>query len=297
MMKSTKLKTAGLSNPVYRSTDNLRDPSVFPVEGGYRVFYSRLSGRDWGDPLSWTVSAAITTDFRSYTDQRDITRTGYASPGDLIYWHGRYILPYQSYPVHPCRLCFSESSDLRRWSDPIFFLDEALNLPWNDAGRLIDPCFVIDGDTLHCYFVGTSNKPNRANLLGHATTSDPNLREWRILSVDKPLLGRSERAVDGVENVAVYRTGTQWTMIFSEGLAAQHLAIASSDDLYAWTVQDALAIPSQAWMAYKHGAPFVWKEEDCWWMILMGESVEHRTSFGLLYSMDGLSWTTIPEKL
>jgi sucrose-6-phosphate hydrolase SacC (GH32 family) len=296
-MKTTKIDSSRLANPVYQSTDNLRDPSVFPVDGGYHVFYSRLSGPDWADPKNWTVSAAYTSDFQLYADQRDITGAGFASPGDLVHWHGRYILPYQSYPVHPCRLCFSESTDLRNWSEPTFFLDEALGLPWNDAGRLIDPSFVIDGDVLHCWFVGTSNTPNRANLLGHAVTRDPLLRDWRILSVDKPLLGRSERATDGVENVAVYRTGTQWTMIFSEGLAAQHLAVAASADLYSWTVLGALKIPSQAWMAYKHGAPFVWKEEDRWWMMLMGESAQRRTSFGLLYSKDGLSWTSLPEKL
>ena len=43
--------------------------------------------------------------------------------------------------------------------------------------------FVVDGDTLHCWFVGTSMKPDKANLLGHAITRDPKLEKWEILTL------------------------------------------------------------------------------------------------------------------
>jgi hypothetical protein len=114
-------------------------------------------------------------------------------------------------------LVFSESSDLRTWSAPKPFLTEALSLPWNTYHRVIDPSFVVDGDGLHCFFVGSihqtnaADKPVRANLLGHAVTRDPALGKWDILTRDAPLIGVSASAPDGVENTMVFKTGDHWT--------------------------------------------------------------------------------------
>ena len=118
------------------------------------------------------------------------------------------------------------SKDVGGWSPGRTFLVEAARLPWNGQRRVIDPSFVIDGDTLHCFFVGSAvhkdadGKSIRANLMGHAVTRDPQLQQWEILTRDRPLIGASERAPDGVENTMIFRTGTEWTMIYSEGLAA-----------------------------------------------------------------------------
>jgi sucrose-6-phosphate hydrolase SacC (GH32 family) len=160
---------------------------------------------------------------------------------------------------------------------------------------------VRDGETLHCYFVGSANFTNatgkivRANLLGHALTRDPKLEQWEIRSTDTPLLGVSARAPDGVENVMIFRTGDHWTMIYSEGLADQHLALATSTDLSAWKFEGPIELPRQKWMARKYGAPFVWRESDQWLMILMGQGASGRTTFGLLTSPDGRRWTPLPE--
>jgi hypothetical protein len=115
------------------------------------------------------------------------------------------------------------------------------------------------------------------------------------------MLGISPEAPDGVENVTLFRTGGEWTMIYSEGLAHQHLARATSPDLRVWHRRGVVAPPMQAWCARKHGAPFVWREGDgdgCWWMILMGEDQDGRTTFGLLQSAraDGSAWTPLPER-
>lgn len=291
-----------LRNPVWISKDNLRDPSVLKVEVGYRLFYSRLSGSNWGSPDSWTVAEALTKDFSSYGNDRDVSPKGHASPGDVIEWHGRHILPYQKYPSYPTLLCFSESKNLKEWSPPKVMLEEAAALPWNDYRRVIDPTLVVDGDTLHCYFIGSGKTKNekggemRANLLGHAITRDPKMEKWEILSKDKPLIGISKEAPDGVENIMIFRTGDHWTMIYSEGLANQHLAHATSKDLMTWKMAGPIKIPRQSWMARKYGAPFVWREKDKWWMILMGESAKNRTTFGLLHSTDGSNWQMLPEK-
>ena len=68
--------------------------------------------------------------------------------------------------------------------------------------------------TLHCFFVGSAKVRRaggggsgwkRTNLLGHATTMDAKMEMWHVRTFDRPLLGVSERAPDGVENVAVFR--------------------------------------------------------------------------------------------
>ena len=283
-------------NPVWATADNLRDPAVIKVEGGYQLFYSRLAGTNWGSPDSWHIAQVFTRDFVTFENDRNVSPKGHASPGDVVKWHGRWILPYQTYPSKPTQLVFAESANLKDWSTPKPFLAEAMQLPWNDARRVIDPTLVVEGDTLHCFFIGTTMQPSKANLLGHAITRDPNMEKWEILTRDAPLLGRSERAVDGVENVMIYRTGDHWTMLFSEGLQKQHLAWATSTDLRAWNVQGEVSLPRKEWMAVKHGAPFVWREGEAWKMILMGLNRVNRTTFGLLDSSDGVTWTALPEK-
>ncbi len=46
-----------LANPVWEQADNVRDPAVLPVDGGYLLYYSRFSGNEWSkaDRVHWTV--------------------------------------------------------------------------------------------------------------------------------------------------------------------------------------------------------------------------------------------------
>jgi trehalose utilization protein/predicted GH43/DUF377 family glycosyl hydrolase len=298
-----ELNLVKLRNPVWTAEFNLRDPSVLKTAEGYLVFYSRFSKGEggWNNPKNWSTACVFTKDFVKFENDRDISVKGFASPGDVVQWHGRWLLPYQSYPEPPVRLCFSESKDLKTWSEPKRFLEKAAELPWNEQRRVIDPTFVVDGDTLHCFFVGSemhedrSGKKVRANLMGHALTRDPKLEKWEILTRDKPLIGRSERAPDGVENTMVFKTGDHWTMIYSEGLAKQHLAIATSKNLRDWKLEGPIEIPRQKWFAKKFGAPFVWRDGSQWLMILMGTNDQDRSTFGLLTSPDGKKWTPLPE--
>jgi len=290
-----------LRNPVWSSTNNLRDPSVLKTADGHQIFYSRLSGKSWASPTNWAIAQVFTRDFVHFENDRDVSPKGHASPGDVIFWGGRYILPYQTYPATPTQLVFSESPDLQTWSAPKPFLTEARFLPWNRLQRVIDPTLVLHGDVLHCFFVGSASVTNaagkvlRANLLGHAITRDSKLENWEILTPGSPLIGISERAPDGVENIMVFRTGEHWTMIFSEGLANQHLALATSANLLTCKLEGPIELPRQKWMAHKYGAPFVWREKHRWLMILMGENTVGHTAFGLLTSLDGQKWTLLPE--
>ena len=298
-----ELNLESLRNPVWISKDNLRDPSVLKTGDGYRLFYSRFSGSgsEWGNPDKWHIAEVRTKDFVTFANGRDISPAGCASPGDVVFWHGRWLLPYQTYPTKPTQLVLSESTNLEIWSAPKPFLAETLNLPWNELQRVIDPSFVVAGDTLHCFFIGSAYQTNaagqkiRGNLMGHAITRDPKLERWEILTPAQPLIGFSDRAPDGVENTMVFKTGDHWTMIYSEGLGAQHLALATSPDLLKWKLEGPLEIPRQTWMAHRYGAPYVWREEQHWLMILMGEDKENRTTFGLLTSADGKRWNLLAE--
>jgi sucrose-6-phosphate hydrolase SacC (GH32 family) len=296
------LDLSPLSNPVWTTADNLRDPSVLPTPDGYLIFYSRLTGHNSASPTNWSIASVFTRDFIHFENNHDVSPKGCASPGDVIRWGGRWLLPYQTYPAQPTELVFSESSDLSTWSSPRPFLTAAVQLPWNELHRVIDPTFVLRDGELHCFFVGSRNVTNhsgrvmRANLLGHAVTRDPQLQSWTMLTPDHPLLGISPRAPDGVENVMIFPVGQIWTMIFSEGLVNQHLAIATSADLNHWTVGDPIQLPRQKWMARKYGAPFVWHEQNRWLMLLMGENRTGKTSFGLLTSSDGIHWNLLPER-
>lgn len=286
-----------LSNPIWKRSDNLRDPSVWKSADGYHLFYSRYSNNDWTKPENWSIAHVITKDFVTFEEDRDISAKGFASPGDVIRWKGKYILPYQSYPEVPTMLCYSTSDDLENWSKPVFFLEEAVHLPWNQANRVIDPTFVTEGERLHCFFVGTDrvHYASATNLVGHAYTDDPELKEWTITTVDSPLIGTCEDGPDGAENVTVFRNNNEWVMIYSEGLKSQHLAYITSKDLIHWGNKGKITISEQSWMSTRYGAPYVWKEDEYWVMILMGEDGNSHTTFGLLTSKDGIIWEALSE--
>ncbi len=286
-----------LSNPIWKRSDNLRDPSVWKSADGYHLFYSRYSNNDWTKPENWSIAHVITKDFVTFEEDRDISAKGFASPGDVIRWKGKYILPYQSYPEVPTMLCYSTSDDLENWSKPVFFLEEAVHLPWNQANRVIDPTFVTEGERLHCFFVGTDrvHYASATNLVGHAYTDDPELKGWTITTVDSPLIGTCEDGPDGAENVTVFRNNNEWVMIYSEGLKSQHLAYITSKDLIHWGNKGKITISEQSWMSTRYGAPYVWKEDEYWVMILMGEDRNSHTTFGLLTSKDGIIWEALSE--
>lgn len=97
--RDAKTQMVQLKKPVWTFDHNPQDPSVLKVENGYRLFYSRLAGSNWGDPGSWTVSEVFTRDFDQFKNGHDISPIGHAYSGDVVWWHGRYILPYETYPA------------------------------------------------------------------------------------------------------------------------------------------------------------------------------------------------------
>ena len=330
---------AGLRNPVYELRPRngieirVRDPAVHltGTEGvHHEMFFTLYAGEPkkmWSDTSGYTVSAVRTADWHSFSEPEPVTPTGFCSPDAPVRWKGQVILAYQAYPdkalggpvsglFFSVRLAARKVDEPARWGPPTPFLEEALTLPWNTIGRTIDPTLFVGPDgKLHCFFIGSQWLPphadegkgprrkSKANLLGHAVTDDPELRRWEILTRERPLLGVSERAADGVENVAVFkRRDGRFQMIYSEGLVAQHLAYATSSDLYTWEDGGPLQLDlgQHSWLEGRYGAPFVWRERasGCFMMSLMGEysmkSAYHRSAIGLLSSTDGVRWQLLP---
>lgn len=155
-----------------------------------------------------------------------------------------------------------------------------------------------NGDRSHCFSVRscdterhTDEQIGHANLLVHPVTMDPDLREWDILTRDSPLTRQSKQARDGVENIAVVRSEDAWTMIYSDGLARQHLAWGQSPNLVHWKRQGVIDLSSQSWMSVKYSAPCIWQERDIWFMLLMGQDKNGPTALGMLLSSDLIHWT------
>ncbi|KAL1527246.1 hypothetical protein AB1Y20_015922 [Prymnesium parvum] len=324
-------------NPAFSLREGrVRDPAVLPLpSGGYELYFTHFRGRNpkrmWrgGEAArSYAVRRVRTADWVTFSAADDVTPAGFVSPDAPTAFGGATLLAFQAYPDVALGgprsgLFFSRRlADGSGWSAPQLFLHEALRLPWNTAGRAIDPTLIVDdGGRLHCFFVGSAHlraeggaTARRANLLGHAVTDDPSLRRWTILTRDAPLLGVSARAPDGVENVAIFRGARhKFVMVYSEGLQSQHLAHAVSDDLISWSDQGPLRLHAeQRWLAGRYGAPFVWREPAggpphdegeaggawCFWMALMGEAelTTHTSFIGLLRSSDGIEWHLLPER-
>ena len=290
---------AAKNNPLLVSDDDVGDPSVLKVDEGYQIYYSRMRAKigsqELNQPASWSVANVFSRDFVHFENERDLTPRGFSGPGNVVKWRGRWIIPFNSYPVNPTRLFYSESSDLKVWSAPHPFLEQAAKLPWNEAKRVLGTTFIVEGDTLHCFFTGTRSVPSKANLIGHAITRDPKLEQWEILTENSPLLGVSERTSDGVGRVMVYRTGDHWTILYCEGLTKTHLAWAVSKDLRNLEWKDKVDLPMQHWMERRYGPPFVWNEGDIWRMLMAGINNRMRSNFGLFDSVDGVHWMPLPE--
>ena len=330
-----------LRNPVFElgRKGRVRDPAVRLINGTHELYYTHYEGDPKrmfsGSALEgYTVRTVRTSDWTSFSPPETVTPHGFVSPDAPVRWKGTTLLAYQAYPdkalggprsgLFLSHRVSAKADKPAHWSMPAPFLEEALDLPWNTQHRAIDPTLFVGPDgKLHCFFIGSTSlpqpasakaqRPRRANLLGHAVTDDTKLKRWRVVTTEKPLLGVSERAPDGVENVAVFqRHDGSYQMIYSEGLVAQHLAYAVSSDLYTWHDRGQLKLAGagpvpagavdvrvQAWMAGRYGAPFVWRDSDgCFRMTLMGEYevVTHRSAVGLLGSADGEQWELLAEK-
>ena len=117
-------KFSDLKNPIFEQTYSVRDPAAIYVHNQFHLFFTcvRRIGRDY----RYYVGTCQTHDFKKYSRVEFITPEGYASPGNVIYHNGEWVLCCQSYRCLPgklvagddCRLFLMYSKDLKNWSKP-----------------------------------------------------------------------------------------------------------------------------------------------------------------------------------
>lgn len=282
-----------LTNPLIARSDNLRDPAVSRKGDEWHLFYTRFSNDDWNRAENWAVARLRTRDWIHFFDDRDITPKGFASPGEVVSFHDRYLLPFESYPEHPSGLYVSFSADKENWSEPAAILEEARELPWNSYGRAIDPTFVVENERIWCFF--TASVPGgggrgRANAIGLAYSTDPELSRWEIVSANGPIISPTPEIPDGVENLTVYRRKDHWEMLYSLGLKGQRIARMWSRDLIHWHDPTLIDLERQWWCERVQGAPCMIPDTDENTILLMGSDRHRRTRFGAAYRSADDEW-------
>jgi len=320
---------AGIVNPLLRAVPgkgsgvvhNFRDPAIIAHSDGvgYTIMYTRLSSAEcrptsaeWNNRANWSIWSVHTFDWINFDEPRRISPDGFASPSEVVTWHGQTVIACQTYPG-VSQLYYLVCGDKvplpsSCWSDPKPFLADANSLAWTnyvpgvghipygENGRIIDPTLVVDpsSSTLHCFFIGTTKREGavkHCNLLGHAICIDPKMQDWTIQTNDCPLMGEDVHP-EGVENLSIVQeeTGT-WKMFLSVALQKQFVATSTSRDLHSWTAPEECHILStfpkkEEWLEAKHGAPSVWHAvvdgKRQLYMLLMGEDLDGGTSIGIL---------------
>lgn len=281
-----------ITNPVLsRSDKHFRDPAVLVHDGRIYVFFT------WYDPekITWHIGMNSTEDFIHFSDVCLISPEGYASPGNVIWSQGRWVLCYQQYRQYPHYLCLSYSEDLLHWSEPVRIFNTGSENQWNIDKRVIDPFLVEWQGKYYCYYTGSTRGSVQPgyNLIGVAGSDD--LTNWRDLSVEKPVIGVDFpwEEPDGCENNYVIRYQDRWHMLYSASLIHQKIAYAVSDDLLHWEKKGLCEVPVFAESAFHFGAPCIIEglpDREHFYMIYQGRSETGQMSFILLESDDLVNW-------
>ncbi len=283
---------AKLTNPVWSlEKKHLRDPAVLVRDGVARLFFT------YYDPKArtWHIGMATTEDFVRYSEIKLISPEGYASPGNVIRTQDGWVLCYQQYRQFPHYLCVSRSKDLEHWSAPEKIFNTGPDNKWNIDKRTIDPFLVEWQDRFYCYYVGSTRWGKRSghNLIGVAGSND--LKEWRDLSPDKPVIGVDFdwEQPDGNENNCVIRHDGRWFMLYSASLKHQKIAYALSDDLIHWTKKGLCEVPVFKGSSTGFGAPVILEGlagPGVYHMLYQGRGPKGHMSFFLLESRDLIRW-------
>ena len=236
----------------------LRDPAIYYHEGEFHLYFTLVKGL-YEDRQAWFIGHVKTQDFILFDELSCISPEGYASPGNVFLHEGRFVICYQSYPRKSldkkpgdeCRLFLSYSDDLEQWGDPEIVSEEGCRSNWGLRGswqcRQIDPCVLREGDTYYLFYKGGLH-------MGLWASED--LRTWRDLTPDKPLLERGpESWSHGVENPCVIKVDKRFYLLYDstgkyDGTKQNLFHYITSPDLAVWGVGHTLGLPRSA------GAPF-----------------------------------------
>lgn len=281
-----------IANPVWSLPDkHLRDPAAVVVDGVVYLYFT------YYDPAArtWHIGMSTTRDFLEFAPIELVSPEGYASPGNVIRYDGKWVLCYQQYREFPHYLCLAFSDDLRTWSEPQRIFNTGPENTWNVDKRVIDPFIVENEGTFYCYYVGSTRwgKPSGHNLIGVATSKD--LKTWTDATPEAPAIGVDFEweGPDGNENNYVLRREDRWFMLYSASLKNQKIAYAWSDDLIHWEKGGLCDVPVFDASATGFGAPILLEgitDNGKHYMLYQGRDLAGHMSFLLLESDDLIHW-------
>ncbi len=150
---------AEIEDPVFLSGDSTtahRDPALHYHDGVFRVFHSVVTRDECG--CYWDTSVTRSRDLVHWSEPEPITERSlelnYSSPGNVIYFGGKWLLCLQTYPTpngerfgtDDARVFIVASEDLDRWEEPRIMRVKGPDVAIQDMGRMIDPYLLEDKD-------------------------------------------------------------------------------------------------------------------------------------------------------
>lgn len=130
-----------------------RDPAVYYLDGTFYLFCTYVECQEDGPYM--TVVQCISDDLIHWSTPQELTvrdrRMNFSSPGNVIFFRGRYYLCLQTYcrengekygnsRCRPWTMC---STDLLHWEEPKLLRVKG-DIPEEDMGRIIDPYLIED---------------------------------------------------------------------------------------------------------------------------------------------------------
>lgn len=216
---------------VFRGNDHLayRDPAVLYHDGTFFLFFTLTEIEPDGMIYMYTA-ASRSKDLVHWTIPRKLTpkdqNLNYSSPGNIIRYHGEWLLCLQTYPRpgntvrnmpqygnNSARLFLLRSKDLETWSEPELIKVKGPNIAVADMGRMIDPYLLQDKDDSTKYWCFY-----KQNGVSSSWTRD--FRDWTF----------SGHAESG-ENSCVIVENNQYILFHSP---SNGIGIKRSDDLKTW---------------------------------------------------------------
>ena len=288
------IDTASLRSRLIPGDDRTayRDPAVIVRGGLFRLYMTLVETEDDGgvymylaqsrssDLIHWTKPVKFTP--------RDRSRN-YSSPGNIVEWQGKYVMCFQSYCRENgekygnanCRIWFSESRDLDRWSTPRVVPLKG-DTPIADLGRMIDPYLIYDGQSALWYCLFKQN--------GISFSSSPDLERWTFRG-----------SMAGGENCSIVPADGGWYLFHSpqNGIGVRFSRSLDPDSAVWEDCGEPLTFGQAEW-PWARGrltAGTVIRCDDLWLMFFHGsgpedESVnfDNNASIGLAWSRDLRHW-------
>ena len=152
-----------LDSPILLEGDDTtayRDPAVLYHDKTFYLFCTVVEPEPDGR-LYWCTSMSKSRDLKHWTAPRKLTPKNqdlnFASPGNVIRFHGEWILCLQTYPIPghkrtdgvrygsgDARIWTMRSRDLEEWGEPELLKVKGPDVVREDMGRMIDPYLVED---------------------------------------------------------------------------------------------------------------------------------------------------------